>query len=284
LPEPSFHKGPGLSFIELESIDSTNNYALAQLHAGLTHHGLAYFARQQSAGKGQRGKTWMAEKDSSIILTVVIDPHPLSLTQQFELSACTAVSVCDFFKKYAGDNVHIKWPNDLYWQDRKAAGILIENIIGGRPEARSQKSEIGVHKSKVAEAGSAVSVWRWAVIGVGINLNQTYFPAELKNPVSLKQITGNDYNPAELAKELHQAICDNFRRLVTSGFDGFYSSYLQLLYKKGEIVKLKKGNRVFEAMIKSVSPNGKLIVQHAIEEEYDFGEIEWLIPTAIQEK
>ena len=278
MPEPPFHKSTGLPFIELDSIDSTNNYALAQLHAGMAQHGTAYFARQQSAGKGQRGKIWVTEKDSSIILTVVIDPQPLSLTQQFELSVCTAVSVCDFFKKYAGDGVRIKWPNDLYWQDRKAGGILIENVIGG------QRSEVRSRRTEVRENMSSLSAWRWAVIGIGINLNQTYFPAELKSPVSLKQITGIDYKTIELAKELHQAICNNFKRLITSGFDEFYSSYQFCLYKRGETVKLKKGNRVFEALVKSVSPNGKLIVEHAIEEEYDFGEIEWLIPTAIQEK
>lgn len=266
-----------MPFIELDSIDSTNNYALAQLHAGLAHHGTAYFARQQVSGKGQRGKIWMAERDSSVILTVVIDPHPLSLAQQFELSACTAVSVCDFFKTYAGDDVRIKWPNDLYWQDRKAGGILIENIIGGKPEARGMRSE-------VEKYGNNLSPWRWCVVGIGININQPSFPQELRRPVSLKQITGIDHNPAELAKELHQVICDNFQKLIRSGFDEIYSYYLSYLYKKGETVKLKKGNRAFEALIQSVSPHGKLIIRHAIEEEYDFGEIEWLIPTAIQEK
>lgn len=270
-----------MPFIELDSINSTNNYALAQLHAGMAQHGTAYFARQQSAGKGQRGKIWVTEKDSSIILTVVIDPHPLSLTQQFELSVCTTVSVCDFFKKYAGDGVRIKWPNDLYWQDRKAGGILIENIIGGG-HPRCRDAIHGVSTTSTEEPFP--SAWRWAAIGIGINLNQTYFPAELKNPVSLKQITGIHYKPLELAKELHLAICDNFQKLIRLGFDEFYSSYQSYLYKKGEIVKLKKGNRVFEALVKSVSPHGKLIVEHAIEEEYDFGEIEWLIPTAIQEK
>jgi BirA family transcriptional regulator, biotin operon repressor / biotin---[acetyl-CoA-carboxylase] ligase len=277
LPEPPFHNNTGLPLIELESIDSTNNYALAQLYEGLAHHGTAYFARQQVAGKGQRGKKWLVEKDSSIILSVVIDPHPLTLAQQFELSVCAAVTVCCFFKKYAGDDVRIKWPNDLYWQDRKAGGILIENIIGGRGAGGGRDAMHGV-------STTANAVWRWAVIGLGINLNQQDFPAELKNPVSLKQITGIDYNAAELAKELHHAIYNNFESLTRSGFYGFYSSYLSFLYKRGETVKLKRENRVFEAVINSVSSTGKLIVHHAIEEQYDFGEIEWLIPAAVPEK
>ena len=83
-----------------------------------------------------------------------------------------------------------------------------------------------------------------------------------------------------MAKELCIILDTKYNDLIRSGFDTIYSSYLSFLYKKDEQVKLKKGSRVFEATIKSVSPEGKLIVQHAIEEEFDFGEIEWVIPAA----
>jgi BirA family transcriptional regulator, biotin operon repressor / biotin---[acetyl-CoA-carboxylase] ligase len=265
-----------MPFIELESVDSTNNYAFKQIHAGLARHGTTYFAREQMAGKGQRDKTWSTAKDSSLILSIVIDPGPLSLTQQFQLSACVAVSVCEFFSKYAGDLTRIKWPNDLYWQDRKAGGILIENTIGG------QKSEFSSQISSLTPLSSAK--WLWAVVGIGININQQIFAEELKNPVSLKQITGKDFTPVEMGKELCFLLENKFKRLITSGFNSIYSSYLTFLYKKDELVKLKKGTRVFEATIKSVSPGGKLVVQHAMEEEFDFGEIEWVIPAAQRRK
>lgn len=249
-------------FIELQSVDSTNNYARLQIHkAGLperqgpVEHGTAWFAHEQVAGKGQRGKSWESAKGQNIALSMAIEPAKLSigLTEQFHVSACVAVGVHDFFKKYAGDNTKIKWPNDLYWQDRKAGGILIESII------RSSGS------------------WDWAIIGVGININQTGFPTGLLNPVSLKQITGKDFEPVVLAKELHQLLLSQLDELARNGFDSFYHRYQEVLYKKGELVKLKKDNRVFEAMIKTISPAGKLVVQHAVEEEFDFGEIEWVI-------
>ena len=100
MAEQFFHNNAGLPFIELDSIDSTNNYALQQIHAGLAQHGAAYFAKEQFAGKGQRGRSWTTNKDSNIILSVVINPQPLSVLQPFEFSACVAVSVCKFFKKY----------------------------------------------------------------------------------------------------------------------------------------------------------------------------------------
>lgn len=240
-----------MPFTELLSVDSTNNYALARAHAGLAQHGEAIFAHEQVAGKGQMGKVWTSGRDENIILSIVTNPHPLLLTQQFQLSAAVAIGIYDLFAKYAGDDTKIKWPNDLYWQDRKAGGILIESIVGSQE-------------------------WKWAVIGTGININQTSFPEALINPVSLKQITGKNFDVIALAKELCECINTRFSELMTGGFDSIYTLYLSRLYKRGETVKLKKDSRVFEATIKTVSTSGRLIVEHNIEEEFDFGEIEWV--------
>jgi BirA family biotin operon repressor/biotin-[acetyl-CoA-carboxylase] ligase len=118
-----------MPIIELQSVDSTNNYARKLLNEGLAQHGLVIFGHEQLAGKGQRDKVWLAEKDSSIILSAIVNPHPLQISQQFQLSACIAVAVCEWMRKWAGNQAKIKWPNDLYWQDRKAGGILIESLV-----------------------------------------------------------------------------------------------------------------------------------------------------------
>ena len=250
----------GLPFIELPSTDSTNNYARDQIRAAslpdrqeLGLHGMAVFAHQQLAGKGQRGKSWVAEKDTSIAPSVLIKPASLGIGQQFQLSAAVAIAVERFFRKYAGDDTKIKWPNDLYWQDRKAGGILIENVISGS------------------------GTWEWAIAGIGININQVHFPAELPNPVSLKQITGKEFDPCQLARELCVCLDAAYNQLCTEGFAGIYQEYCTCLYKNGQTVKLKKENRVFEALVKNVTPEGRLLVQHATEEEYNFGEIEWVL-------
>jgi BirA family biotin operon repressor/biotin-[acetyl-CoA-carboxylase] ligase len=264
LPFHKSHKLIGTPFIELQKIDSTNNYALRQIHAGLAQHGLAVFAHKQMEGKGQRGKIWSSDNDSNMALSIAIKPAPLTIAQQFQLSACIAVAVQEFFRKYAGIDTRIKWPNDLYWKDRKAGGILIENVIGGqKPEVRGQKPE--------------KSTWQWAVIGIGININQTAFPPELPNAVSLKQITGESSNPIELAKELCNIIDNYFHELITKGFENILSIYLSHFYKRDKKVKLKKDNRIFDAVIKGISSTGKLIVQHGIEEEFGVGEVEWVI-------
>jgi len=253
----------GSPFIELQSVDSTNNYARQQIHAGLAQHGMVVFSHEQLSGRGQRGRVWASEKDMNITLSMVIKPEQLLLNQQFQLSACITVAVLEFFTKYAENKTSIKWPNDLYWQDRKAGGILIESIVN------SQEAEI---KGK----------WNWAIAGIGLNINQTIFPDYLPNPVSLKQITGSDFKVVDLAKELCGMVEHRFNELTSAGFENIFSIYNRNLYKLNEKVKLKKETRVFEAVIKGVSCAGKLITDHSIEEDpitigFDFGEVEWML-------
>jgi len=253
LPQLSTIQTIGLPFVELQSVDSTNNYARQLIHAGLAQNGMAIFTHEQIAGKGQRGKEWVSQKDVNIAISFIINPSPLQIAQQFQLSACVAIALQDFFMQYAGDTSKIKWPNDLYWQDRKAGGILIENII------------------------SKNSKWEWSIIGIGININQTSFSPDLPNPVSLKQITGKDFKVIDLAKELCVCLEKRYNEFIKTGFDTTYKHYLGQLYKLNEKVKLKKESRVFEGTLKSVSRTGKLTIQHALEEEFSFGDVEWVI-------
>jgi len=263
LPLPYPGNPIGKPFIELQSIDSTNKYAMGLIHGNHlpdgqseAQHGIAIFTHEQTAGKGQRGKNWISEKDLNIALSILLNPYPLRIQDQFRLSICVAVSVHEFFLKYAGDGTSIKWPNDLYWRDRKAGGILVENVIGA--------------------GQSPIGNWQWAIAGIGINVNQTSFPEYLPNPVSLKQITGKNYQPVELAKELCSIIEKNYQSLTNGKFESVFTIYQDHLYKKDEKVKLKKDNRVFETMIKGVSQTGQLITQHLTEERFEFGEVEWV--------
>jgi BirA family biotin operon repressor/biotin-[acetyl-CoA-carboxylase] ligase len=119
--------------------------------------------------------------------------------------------------------------------------------------------------------------WKWAVAGLGININQTLFSEDLPNPVSLKQITGKNFDPPLMAKELCFFIEKNYQLLLSGGFQTLINLYQSNLYRKDETVKLKKGNRVFETTIKGVSENGQLITHHTFEERFDFGDVEWII-------
>ncbi|HKC35660.1 MAG TPA: biotin--[acetyl-CoA-carboxylase] ligase [Chitinophagaceae bacterium] len=269
MPLPFAGNPIGWPFIELQSIDSTNKYAMGLVHGDLLpdgqdeiQHGMVIFTHEQTAGKGQRGKNWVSEKSSNIVLSILLNPYPLSIPDQFRLSVCIAVSVYDLFSKYAGDETKIKWPNDLYWRDRKAGGILIENVV---------------QNSQSAAGSRWLSGWQWAIIGIGINIKQSIFSEDLPNPASLKQITGKNFEPVELAKELCRIIEKNYQLLITGNFEILFTKYQTHLYKKDERVKLKKDTRVFETTIKGVAETGQLITQHSIEERFEFGEIEWIL-------
>jgi len=242
----------GESFRILDTVDSTNNYAMGKVHAGLANHGMAWFANEQTAGKGQRGKTWKTEKGKNIAMSLVLQPQRFIAGPQFYLSAAVALACFDFFSAHAGDETKIKWPNDLYWRDRKAGGILIENIYHGK-------------------------AWKWAVVGTGININQTWFDASLQNPVSLKQITGKDFDAIALAKELYERLMQNTSLLNTGRADELLERYNSSLYKKNEkVVLIEKGEKI-ETVIKAVSAEGKLITSGITEREFDFGEVEWVL-------
>ena len=242
----------GSSFVILKQVDSTNNYAMAMVHAGLAKHGNAWFSDHQTGGKGQRGKSWLTGEGQNIALTVVLNPPQLKIIHPFQLSTAVALAGFDFFSSYGGDETRIKWPNDIYWRDRKAAGILIENKFSG-------------------------NLWKWSVIGIGININQTQFDESLVNPVSLVQITGKRFDPEELARELHQLILKRTAQLLTKSYDTMLEEYNHHLYKRHQSIRLKKDNMVFETVIRGVSSKGQLLTVDKIERHFDFGEVEWII-------
>ena len=239
------------SFTILNRVDSTNNYAMGMIRDGIAKHGDAWFSYDQTHGKGRRGKTWTADKGKNIILSIAVNTSLLDVSRQFFISIAAALGSIDLFKKYAGDETAIKWPNDIFWNDRKAGGILIENSIQG-------------------------SKWQWSVIGVGININQTEFLLDsIFVPVSLKQITGKEFDVIALAKELQEDIMKKFEEIGKKNKGNILAEYNQNLFMLNRIIKLKKDNAVFETTLVGVNSEGKLKTKDALEREFDFDEVEW---------
>lgn len=258
---------PGTPFIELQSVDSTNKYAMALIHEGMAQHGTVLYAHEQTAGKGQRGRSWLSEKGKSLTFSIIISPGEIPLNNQFLLSAATALGVMDFFSIYLTQKAKIKWPNDIYLDDRKAGGILIENVlsVGGKDlkEEIQGKQLTGDPK------------WKWAVIGIGININQTIFSEEITRAISLKMVTGNSYDPMKLYKELIVHIGNRLILAYEGDHEQLMEKYNRYLFKKDQIAKLRKDNRVFETLVLGVDRYGQLITRHAVEEKFSFGEVSW---------
>jgi BirA family biotin operon repressor/biotin-[acetyl-CoA-carboxylase] ligase len=247
----------GLPFTELTEVDSTNIYAMNQVKTNLAGHGAAFLAQKQWAGKGQMGKVWEAEKGQNILLSVVLDSKKLVFDglalEPSVVSMLVAVGCFNFFITYAGDETRIKWPNDIYWRDRKAAGILIENSFRG-------------------------PIWQWSIAGMGVNLNQTGFGMELTKAVSLKQITGKTFQVPALAKELCSHIEAALQIVVDKGPDTLLALYNNVLYKKGEQVLLDIEGQKINATICRVLSNGYLEIEteNGSKQSHALGAIQWL--------
>jgi BirA family biotin operon repressor/biotin-[acetyl-CoA-carboxylase] ligase len=188
----------GAPLIELPSIDSTNIYAMEQIKAGKAISGSCYNTPFQTHGKGQHGRVWESEKGQNLLCSYVLELKSLNPAKnwgpedQKGLSAAVAIGAKAFFGANAGDETLIKLPNDIYWRDRKAGGILIENSLRGTD-------------------------WTWSVIGIGFNINQTSFSPDAPNPVSLRQITGRQWEIARLQTELSKALTKSIHDWILVG-------------------------------------------------------------------
>lgn len=188
----------GAPLIKLSVVDSTNMYAISQVHEQLAVSGSCYRADYQTQGKGQHGRIWDSEGGKNLLCSYVLELKSLNSTKKWGpndqkgLSAAVAIGAKAFFSTYAGDETLIKLPNDIYWRDRKAGGILIENTLRG-------------------------TEWTWSVIGIGFNVNQTEFKIEGAQPVSLRQITGKQWDIPLLQTELSKALNSSIQNWLQEG-------------------------------------------------------------------
>ena len=236
----------------LDSVDSTNNYAMGKVHEGLATHGMAWFAHAQTAGKGQRGKEWKSEAGKNILMSIVLKPALVFRARPFCFSAFIALCCHEVLTQQTHSDFFIKWPNDLYWRDRKAGGILIENNFSG-------------------------TEWKWSVVGIGINVNQTIFNDEVSKAVSLGEIANTPLDPVVIGAVLHEHILRKYRDVNEDTVKSLVSQYNEVLYKQGQEVQLRKNFAVFKTTIKAVNETGQLLTKDTEERTFDFGSVEWIL-------
>ena len=182
----------GAPLIELSTIDSTNIYAMDQIKEGLAKSGSCYTADFQTHGKGQHGRVWESSKGQNILCSYILELKKLDAhknwtpADQIGFSAAIALGVRAFFGAFAGPETKIKKPNDIYFRDRKAGGILLENLVRGQD-------------------------WTWTVIGIGMNINQSSFSTAAvnsvsSNPISLQEITNKSWDLKKIQQHLSDAL------------------------------------------------------------------------------
>jgi BirA family biotin operon repressor/biotin-[acetyl-CoA-carboxylase] ligase len=241
--------------IILEVTDSSNNYAKQLIAAKKAQHGTVVLAYCQRAGKGHAGNHWESEAKKNLLMSIVLFPEFLPAEKQFYLSKIISLAIIDLLQKEIPDEaVSIKWPNDIYAGDRKLAGILIENSVSGQY----------MHSS---------------VVGVGLNLNQEKFGKGIPNPVSLKQLTGNNYSIEEMAARLLNNFYSWYSHLEMQQIRYIDISYLGKLYRKNQWCRFRKNSKEFEARISGIGEYGQLILEdrNGRLSEFQFKEIEFVI-------
>ena len=195
------------------------------------------YAGYQTAGRGQTGNSWESEKGKNLICSILLPPNKNLYFLNIAVSVAIYRVIRSFVFERSGlcslsEAVSIKWPNDIYWKDKKLAGILLENAIIG--------NEV-----------------KYAIAGIGLNVNQTKFVSDAPNPVSLKQISGKEY----AIDQLMQNLLDAIHTVLNEPEDAIWSEYKAHLYRWEGYWPFADQNGAFEAQIEDVLPSGEIVLR-----------------------
>ena len=246
-------------YIKVSQTASTNTY-LSRLAATLPG-GTVIYTPSQTAGRGQKGNSWESEDGKNLTFSMLIKRPPVKARDQFYLSEAAAIAVVEALTAEAGDGFAVKWPNDVYWQDKKVCGMLLENSLDG---------------SGIAHC----------VVGIGINVNQERFVSDAPNPVSLINITGREHDLMALLKH----VCARIEQLVGSLADDnaradLHQRYMTALYRNdGQLHPYEDadGNR-FMASVAGIAPDGTLTLRHedGTSRDYLFKQVKHIINNTV---
>ena len=242
-----------MNIIKLDAIDSTNNYLKKIiLNEGINDYTVVT-AKFQTQGKGQLGTEWESEHSKNLICSVYKKNINIKVQDQFVISALVSLALIKTLRKVNLSNIHIKWPNDIMSDNKKICGILIENIV---------------KENYIKDA----------VIGIGLNVNQTIFN-NLPNATSIKNLIGTSCSKDEILKDLVKNLEYYFNKLDKSSINSIFEKYEDALFRinKPSTFKNSKGE-VFSGYIKGVSRSGKLnvMLEDNLVESYDLKEISML--------
>lgn len=221
--------------IHLEETESTNSYLKELLKSEQLADGSIVVADFQTGGRGQMGNSWFSSKGDNLLFSILLYPTEILANEQFVLSRITSLAIKNTLDQFT-DDIRIKWPNDIYWKDKKIAGILIENSLQGRIIENS-------------------------IIGIGLNLNQQIFPAELPNPVSLRQITATQFDKSYILDLFLNEFFLLYRSLQYGEKQVIEDEYMLDLYRVNGYHWYEDENGKFQAKIDNVFPSGHLVLK-----------------------
>ena len=241
-----------------DSIGSTNTY-LRELNGGDPAYDYEVaVADFQTAGRGQKGNTWESEQGKNLLFSILAHPKGIKVQEQFYISEAIALAVSDAVIAAAGPDYaagfSVKWSNDIYYKDFKMAGILIENTLQG---------------SSILDT----------VVGVGLDVNQEAFVSDAPNPISLKNITGRDYDRDALLDDIIARFIGYMELDTPRKRTDVDELYRSRLYRRQGYYKFRDENGVFEACIEGIRPDGCLMLQTRSGEHrtYEFKQVQFVL-------
>ena len=243
------------NIIVLQDVDSTNNYANRLIQTNTAEDGTVVLAHYQKKGRGLSENYWESEPNKNLLASIILFPEFLPAAKQFYISKITSMGLLYCLKDLVS-NVTIKWPNDIYIENKKIAGILIENAVMSNYLTSS-------------------------ILGIGLNVNQQKFVSDAPNPVSLKQISNEDYNIMQLVYSLIVQVDYWYNKLINQSLKEIDEQYFNNLYKKNEWTLFKQRDVEFEAKITGIGEYGQLIVtdKNHRKQSFMFKEIEYVFKT-----
>ncbi|MBC8156211.1 MAG: biotin--[acetyl-CoA-carboxylase] ligase [Bacteroidetes bacterium] len=242
----------------LPSCHSTNDEAADLIANALVEEGIVVVTDHQTAGRGQRGNQWDAEPGQNLTFSLVVRPVFLAAAEQFWLNMAVSLGIIDALEPLAGAELHIKWPNDIYIDNQKLGGLLIENTVQGYTLA-------------------------WSVIGIGLNVNQTTFAHPAATSLQARFPLPTGYDLRELLTTILESIERRYLQLRTGGRasgnrDTIRASYLQRLFRYQEEHFFRAEGTLFKGIIIGVDDTGRLAIQAKAGVRYfGFKEVEFMV-------
>ena len=236
--------------IKLDETSSTNTELKLLQKQNALPEGSVVMTDFQTSGRGQAGNSWYSGRGKNLLLSFLLYPHSVKARDQFIISRIVSLAIKRVLDRHL-EHVAIKWPNDIYWNDEKIAGILIENSL------------IGQHID-------------YTIVGIGLNVNDDEFPKQLPNPISMKQIVGRELNRDLLFADLRNDLFELYQSLRLGEAELIEREYMHHLYRREGIHWYSDKNGRFKATIKTVLSSGHLVLTTFPDEEerlYAFKEI-----------
>lgn len=236
--------------IRLKEIDSTNRF-LRELKDEQEDEMVVAVADFQTAGKGQGSHTWESEAGKNLLFSIKVHPRWVPVRQQFLLSMAGAIAIKEALETYV-DGITLKWPNDVYWNDKKISGTLIETSIDSK----------GI---------------KTCIFGIGINVNQEAFHSDAPNPVSLRQILGHEVDKDELLQKVIEGFRRYYELLRRADYMDVSGIYHLSLYRRKGFHRYEDADGDFEGAFVEVEDDGYLILhdKQGVIRSYSFGEVKF---------